>query len=256
MRTLSWTVAALAFALVSCHDQPAGPDEASLALSADSHDFGEVEVGVPAPAFVLTVTNGGSRPTGQLSARFTTLTGQFQLGPDRCSGQELAPGASCQIQVTLLTGTWGPAQVVLSVSAPGNDSVLATFRGSGFVRRIALINEAVGDFGQVVLGGEAPTETLTIVNRGTIATAALAVLLTGPDSAEFAIASDLCSGQSLSPEATCTVAIRFAPSLEGTKEAYATIVGDPHEIAQAYLRAVVSAPGTIAPNPGQVPRHR
>lgn len=244
MRKLSLCISELllALALASCHDA-AGPDRAILALSTTSHDFGEIEVGQPSEAFVLTVSNGGQSPTAQLSARFSSLTGQFRLTPDQCSGQVLAPGGSCQVHVSLMTGAPGPAEVVLTVSAPGNDSASATFRGIGIVHRIALVNEAVGDLGQVVLGVEGPPQTLTVANRGTVPTAALSVLLTGPDSADFEIASDLCSGRRLSPEETCAVEIQFDPTLGGTKEAYAWIVGSPREIAQAHLTAVVSTSG-------------
>lgn len=227
---------ALSLAAASCGDVPAEPD-AGLTLSAASHDFGDVEVGPPSAPFLLTVTNGGRRTSGKLSARFSSLTGQFLMDPDQCSGELLAPGGSCQIRIVMQSGTWGPAQVVLTVSATGGDSVSSTLTGTAFLRQIFLIPDTAIDFGPVTVGTAGPTQNFVLENRGTVATGTLAVLVSG-DASDFPVASDQCSGQRLPPQGSCTVSYRFSPLAGGSRQAYLFITGATHESAEGDLSGV------------------
>ena len=71
--------------------------------------------------------------------------------------------------------------------------------------------------------GDAATHDFTVENLGSTTTATLGLsALTG---AELRIASDDCFGRSLAPGETCTVSVRFAPTVSGVQRA-TLAVGD------------------------------
>jgi len=228
MRTLRFAPAAVMLALLACHDQPTGPAGVALALSADSHDFGEVESGQSSKPFPLTVTNTGFSTTRTLTAGFTNLTGEFHLSQDDCSGRTLEAGASCQIDITMLGSGSGIARTVLTVGDSPSDTASAALQGVMVFRRIFVTNENVGDFGHVAVGTVSPPRTFILENQGTVVTATLRVFLTG-ESAEFHVTDDECTGHALNPQDVCTVTVEFQPQVSGTKQAYVFFAGAPSE---------------------------
>ncbi len=78
------------------------------------------------------------------------------------------------------------------------------------------------DYGHISPGQRA-SQTFILTNSGGSATGALTAELAG--SAEFTITADNCTGTSLGPGKSCTVAVQFAPASAGTVTATLTAAG-------------------------------
>ncbi len=69
-------------------------------------------------------------------------------------------------------------------------------------------------FGSIGIGAASSPLSMTVTNVGTggLTFAAGAVTVTGPNSADFTISSDNCSGQTVAPNGNCTVGVTFSPT--------------------------------------------
>ncbi len=82
------------------------------------------------------------------------------------------------------------------------------------------------DFGPITVGQPSPTQTVTVSNTGTDALSIGTLALGGSHAAEFAIASDTCSNQSLAPSTTCSVGITLTPAATGARTAQLDVPSD------------------------------
>jgi hypothetical protein len=75
-----------------------------------------------------------------------------------------------------------------------------------------------GTFGPVAAGSTTSAETFTLMNSGGSATGALAISLSGPGAAAFAVTSDTCSATSLGPNKRCTVMVTYTGTSSGNTD--------------------------------------
>ncbi len=78
-------------------------------------------------------------------------------------------------------------------------------------------------FGQVDTTTPAVPRTVTVTNRDVSAATLGTSALGGSNLGDFSVISDSCSGQSLASGASCTLIVRFVPTLPGAKTATLTI---------------------------------
>jgi hypothetical protein len=81
------------------------------------------------------------------------------------------------------------------------------------------------DFGTVTLGQTSQPQTVTVVAGGN-PLAVAKVALAGTRPGDFAIQSDLCSGQTIQPGGSCTFAVVYTPTIVASVSAVATITDD------------------------------
>jgi len=176
-----------------------------------SGSFGNVEIGSSATQS-LTVSNAGD--ANLVIGNLFGLAAPFTIMTDSCTGRTLAPAASCGISVQFTPTTTATSSDTLVI--PSNDPVEANFTasysGSGTSAPVPDIavsgNGAMGD---VEIGSSA-TQSLTISNAGD---ANLVIDNLYGLVAPFSTVSDGCSGTTLTPAGSCTVSVRFAPSVTG-----------------------------------------
>ncbi len=102
----------------------AGATPGTLTLTPASHDFGSANLGTALPAFGFTVTNtGGSAAAVSSVARSGAGADQFTVTSDGCSGTNLAPAASCQIEAAATVTRVGLQAANLDVTG-GNGQTL------------------------------------------------------------------------------------------------------------------------------------
>ncbi len=101
-------------------------------------------------------------------------------------------------------------------------------------------------FGSVVVGAVSPGSRVTVANTGGLPTPPLRVQLGGTDPADFQLAADACAEQVLSPGATCSVTVTFAPAAAGAGTAAVWV--DAGSVA-----SVLQLSGTGAADPPPVP---
>ncbi len=76
-------------------------------------------------------------------------------------------------------------------------------------------------FSSQTVGTTSAAQTVTVTNSGNanLTFAAGAVTISGSNATDFAVASDGCSGQTVAPNATCSVGVTLTPSAAGTESA-------------------------------------
>ena len=82
------------------------------------------------------------------------------------------------------------------------------------------------NYGNLVVGQTSPPQSFVVTNTGTADLIISSVTITGTNAPAFHITSDLCSGSSQPPAATCTIMAAFAPVTPGPKSAAITIVSN------------------------------
>jgi hypothetical protein len=89
-------------------------------------------------------------------------------------------------------------------------------------------------YGFVVLGSNA-SNTFTITNGGGGASGPLVDAITGPNAARFSISNDLCLGISLGPGTSCTLVVKYSPTVQTADSASLNVSGSSSSTASAGL---------------------
>ncbi|MDR9453512.1 MAG: choice-of-anchor D domain-containing protein [Wenzhouxiangella sp.] len=197
-----------------------------VALSSTRLDFGQVVVGQDKTELV-SLSNKGA---GQLAIEPLAINGSgasdYALTNDGCSGQTLRAAGQCEFSVVLTPSSNGPRSASLSISTnalSSPDSVAL----AGLGHQLGALSVSTGsvDFG-LVAPNQTSTQAVTITNQGLGDLVLGQMALAGTDSSAFGIASDGCSGQALSPEATCELVLEVTQPGSRPVEATLTIPSD------------------------------
>ena len=187
--------------------------------------FGNVTVGASSDQTV-TVTNAGTANLviGTVASA-NPLAAPFSIpgGTDTCSGQTLAPSASCTITVRFSPTATGAANDTFNIPSndPDENPVTISVAGTGIsptpVPDIA-VNDSVAPpadlqipFGNVTVGTSSD-QTVTVSNAGNDNLVIGTIAQVNPLATPFTILNDTCSGQTLAPAASCTLTARFSPN--------------------------------------------
>jgi hypothetical protein len=231
---------------IALHGNGGGASSAALAWSPATGDFGTVST-ASAARQTFTLTNGSAAATPPVTV---TSTGPdaavFALSSDTCTGQALGAGKSCTVVATFRPKAAGPKTASL-VAKAGSATAQATLIGTGAIPA-GLSFSSTQPFGRTATG-QSVSQTLTLSNGGTTATAVPLVLAVGgadpAAAAMYTLSSDGCSGKPLGAGATCAVDVAFAPTSPGTKTATLTAAASALT-ATATLTGTAVAPAAIA----------
>ncbi len=187
-------------------------------VSPTSIPFGAGTVGLTGTAQSVTVHN-----TGGAALVIGTITvtgaqsGAFPTSDDGCSGETIAPGDSCTVDVAFDPPAAGSYSAQLSVPDNAADSP-QTVALSGSAEPDAGLSGTL-DFGQLDPGRTSPSMTETVTNTGGAPLELGTVRLSGAQATAFTIGTDGCSGQTIAPGGTCMVAATFSPPAAGSYSA-------------------------------------
>jgi pimeloyl-ACP methyl ester carboxylesterase len=192
----------------------------ALDVAPSSSDFGNQPVGTTSSPVTFTLRNTG---TAALSINSIGLSSGlvFKISTGTCAAS-LAAGSTCSISVTF--NPTGPS--------PASDSVQINFGTLASTRSLSLFgNGAIpsASFASGVLdfGGElVQTSSLAVTiltNNGTAPLTGVSASIGGINPAEYAIASDSCSGAPLPVSSSCLVTISFSPATLGVRSASLTL---------------------------------
>lgn len=106
------------------------------------------------------------------------------------------------------------------------------------------------DFG-AGLAGKAPgaSFTFTVTNLSTTVTPPLVTMASGHMASEFTVTGSTCTGITLSPQATCTVDVAFAPTQVASSDAAVLVSGGGSGGVEAQLYGEGVKAGTLAVSP-------
>jgi hypothetical protein len=220
-----------------------------LTVTPASIAFGNVVFGVTGATSVaknITIINpaAGQSVTGLSIQLGGADPGEFTIKSNGC-GSALAKGTSCIVMLTFTPAALGTRTASLAVSDDANPAAgSAALSGVGVTGKLT-ITPLAWNFGSVVVGATSAAKTTTLKNPNTVALHIDNVTPSG----DFAIATDTCSGNNLAASASCTIAVKFSPTHNGTRSGSLTInddaLGSPQSVA-------LSGSGTLA-NPTFAP---
>lgn len=201
---------------------------ASLTISPTTEPFGTWATGASSPTQTFTVTNVGGVASGTLTTALAGADPQdFATNDDGCTGQTLAPKATCTVNALFVpqTSDLGGLTATLTI---GDGVAVATSQLSGTsVAPAALaITAQTGftGFGPVVLD-TAQTATFTVTNTGGATSGAMTTSING--STEYVPTTDHCTGTSLMSGGTCTIVVTFTPTATGSAPAQLDVAATP-----------------------------
>ncbi len=191
-----------------------------ISVTPSALDFGSAPVGIKSTLDTVTVQNNG---TAALAMGVVTLGGanpdQFKAPAlaDLCSGRRLAPTEACTVGVRFKPTSVGGQSATLLIPSddPDENPITVTLVGIGQGGEIAVSPAAI-DFGTVALGAVS-AQTVTVWNDGTADLAISQVTLGGSSPGQYRqpALKNLCSGTTLPPGTSCTVKVKFKPTLPG-----------------------------------------
>jgi hypothetical protein len=207
--------------------------DARTCTSADTLLFGNREVGTSTVQH-STVTNCGDAPF--------SFTGVFPHGANGAdwhvvttcaTGQTLAAGASCSIDVTFsptVTGQTSGGLWLHNTTVTPDQLVTFYGRGVGSAAGTSVLDfaPAQAQFGNVPVGEQAGPLQVLVRNVGGAAIVPSALVINGPDAYEFRAlssgdASDCAVGSSIAPGASCRMNFFFEPRASGVRRAQLVI---------------------------------
>ena len=191
----------------------------NVGLSSSSVNFGSQIVGTTSSAQTVTLTNTGNL---QLDAPTLLLTGPNSSDyaeTDSCSGNVLAPQASCTISLTFTPTLFATETATLTITdnAPGNpQNISLTGIGSTAQAGVTLSSTSL-TFPATLLGSSSAPLSVTLTNSGTIALTISALTVSG----DFG-QTNTCGG-SVNPGTNCLITVTFIPTAINTRTGTVTI---------------------------------
>ncbi len=211
--------------------------------------FGDLTIGTTRVE-TLSITNLGDTALdiGGIAVA-NPLVSPFSIENDLCSRQTLPSSQSCVLEVHFspLTETSSNDRFDIPSNDVDENPITITLTGRG-VKVVTPVPDI--DLSRITVSfGDVSTDTtrdesLTITNRGAASLLLGQIASLNPLAAPFSILSDLCSGQTLSKDATCAITVRFSPTVEGgANDDFDIPSNDPDEDP---LTVTVTGTGTIS----------
>jgi hypothetical protein len=156
---------------------------------------------------------------------------QFALRPafDTCTGQTVAPGATCEAKVAFAPTSGGAKTAFARVTTTAGVQLFVTLSGTALSQGVAWLGPAAFAFPHTPVGKRSAQQKFTLENRGDQTLNVSSVGLTGANPTQFAImpATTTCApGTALAPKETCKVKVRYTPTGAGSHSATLSVSTD------------------------------
>ncbi|PUE31367.1 choice-of-anchor D domain-containing protein [Limnohabitans sp. Jir72] len=184
----------------------------AVTLSTTALNFGTVSINGTSPAQVVTLTNSGGAPLGNIAITSSLADYAVVAGAGTCpvAPATLAAGAACNIYVTLKPASAGTRAGTLTIaSAAGPQTVSLT--GVGAVVSNASFSVSAVNFGNNRLGAVAATQLVTVTNNGGANTTLNVAVPT--TAAPFSVSGSVCA---LAQNASCSFTVSLNTNAVGT----------------------------------------
>jgi len=182
-------------------------------LSPTAIDFGNQDVGTTSSPQNITLVNNQGVPLN-ISSIAPTGTNAGDFAQTNNCGSSVIAGGSCTISVTFsptATGTRS-ANLTIADDAPGSpQSVSLTGTGVSSSTPLVSLSPTSLVFASQVIGTTSGGKQVKVTNVGSANLTVTAVAASG-DYQE----TDTCVGSTILPNNTCTITVKFAPSLAGS----------------------------------------
>ncbi|WP_234030504.1 choice-of-anchor D domain-containing protein [Undibacterium sp. 14-3-2] len=214
---------------------------ATVAISANSLNFGSLLTGSTSPAQTITVNNAGQ---ATLNFSAITLSGTnattFRLGGTCATSTPVAAGGSCTVTVTANPAVAGAFSANLNLASnASNNNVTVSLAGSASAAAPSLAaNPGAVSFGAQTIGAAATTQNISISNQGNVPVNFSSIAVSGAPA--VSIGSGGCAG-TLAVATSCNVPLLFAPTAAGNISATLLIRSNAPDLSVS-----ISGSGTTA----------
>ena len=188
--------------------------------------FGDVtELTTATQTVTLANSGDGILSVGSIGSP-NAVAAPFVVANDNCSQSRLASAESCTFDIQFtpsavnafsdtfdIPSTSNAQQGTVEFSLSGN-GVAAPVPNIVVTDSIAPVNDAQLPFGTQAIGSQS-NQTVTVSNNGAADLVIGQIGVPNGLAAPFSVQSDTCSAQTLATSGTCTVTVRFAPSVLG-----------------------------------------
>jgi len=178
-----------------------GTAPAALILTPTSLVFTATAIGTTSAVQNITLANTGS---STLTTQPFTITGDFALSADTCSGKPLNPTYSCTLSIVFTPAAAGQRSGVLTVS-DGTETHTAALTGTGLSPATDTLAPTSLTFGTQQFGTVSAAQPVTLTNSGGSTLNFISAKVTGPF-----VAANNC-GTLLGGGLSCSIAVSFAP---------------------------------------------
>lgn len=191
----------------------------SLSWNTTNYDFGDSIVG-STPAATFTLVNASQSTATGCGAIMLSDNINFNITSNQCNQSTMAPGESCQIEISPVTSS--PGNYSLQISRMCVSDVEIEIPQVSVSINILPSNPVLSwsplthSFGNVSVGASSSDFVFTFENAGGVdATSCGSPTLT--NSTDFSIVSDLCNNNDLVSLGHCEVSVRANPQSSGSK---------------------------------------
>ncbi|MBN8866296.1 MAG: choice-of-anchor D domain-containing protein [Solirubrobacterales bacterium] len=187
--------------------------------SPSSVDFGMVVPGQSSSPQSVTIANAGAAPA--IPAQNITITGadadQFSLGATTCGGGQIPGNDSCIQAVTFSPTSGGDKSATLRYAMSNQADIAVPLTGKGGEPELT-VPSGLTHLG-TTFKGDTSSVRITLESTGTgPVTIGTPSVFNNPGQSEFfSIVNDECAGETIAPDATCTLDIHFTPTTVGFK---------------------------------------
>lgn len=189
--------------------------------------YGQVQLHTPLLGYLALNNNGGSSVT----VKSITVQGtDFKLTKNGCPSV-LPPFYGCgDVEITFTPGATGARTGTATVTVSDSTAPFVnTLQGIGVSAGVGTLSTSTLTFAEQSIGTTSTAHTVTVKNTGT------GVLTLGAISASTQFVQTHTCTATLAAGASCTISVRFAPTLPGILEGTVTIqddgAGSPHTVA-------------------------
>ena len=215
-----------------------------VTFSPTSLTFGPQNSGTTSPPQTVTVKNTGTAAlsiTGlQIETDFQAEGSDFQIQSSDCTDGNIAPNATCTINVTWTPseGASLPETGTVTVSDNAQNQGSQIFGLTGGVTATVMVAPPTLSFGNQAINTSSAAQTITVTNTGSGNLMVPSVVVSAP----FA-ETNTCTANPIAPAGTCTISVTFNPTVAGTFNGTVTITDSAVSSPQM---VTVSGTGTAA----------
>ena len=190
-----------------------GTGVGSVTLTPSSLSYGNQNVGTTSSPQPLTLNNGGASALTGISVSVTGTNAVDFVQTNNC-GTAIAANSTCTINVTFTPTASGARSATLTVTDSAGTQT-SSLSGTG-VGSVTLTPTSVG-FGNQGVGTSSSPQPLTLTNSTSSTITGVSVSTTGTNAADFAQTNNC--GTSVAANSSCTINVRFTPSIYGAESA-------------------------------------
>ncbi len=219
------------------------------AVSPNMLDFGQVKVGTTGGSN-FTITNTGTGPvviqTVTISGKDAALFTAAKQAPFT-----VAAMSSAVVGVSFKPTAIGMFSATLNLTTDDKNlpAVAIPMTGAG-ASAVFTANPLALDFGSIMIGDSAATQTVTLSNTGNLPLTVTSFLVTGGDSGDFPIGNQPVAPFTIAVGKSLTFDVGFKPSIDGGEHALITMMTDDpgHATAVINMDGFGTQPGiSVAP---------